>query len=206
MEFKKSEPNAGQLDGRSAVLIEYEFPRATRESGRFLPAGVVKIREYLFCDGAHGQFLQFVVIPIDELAKGNEKRFLVNCLLALGREDKLFRDGELTSQGLSGEVRDFLPRKMLCVEDILTGKEKIGRFATALQVRDIKVRNRRARRWKVRSHLLLLVGVSIFALWGGSFLERNDFFDMRENSFYNEYVMPSYEVAKQFWESFSSAE
>lgn len=42
MEYKKSEPNHGKLDGRYATFYEYEFPRATRSKGKFLPQGSVR--------------------------------------------------------------------------------------------------------------------------------------------------------------------
>lgn len=189
MEYKRSAPMHGQLDGRYATLYEYEFPRATRRQGPFLPAGSVRLREYLFCDGEHGQLVQIIAINTGEVAKQNEKSALVEKILDLGREQKRFSQGNLLSKDLSGEIREYSGKKMISLGQVLAKQEKIGLFATARLVKDRKIKQRRKMRWKLRFQLLVMTTLLIAGVSGGIFLEKNGFLDFKDNSFYQDYVV-----------------
>ena len=190
MEYKKSEPAHGRLDGRYATFYQYEFPRATRRKGPFLPQGTLRVREFLYSDGNHGQLVQLICIPRDESNRKNEQRMLVDKMLDIRREDKKFSEGTLSSRELSGEIREYTGRKLICVDRILAEQEKIGLFASARLVGDSRRRQRRVRRWKIRwqvasMSLLLVLGIAC-----GAFLQKYGFFDLQGNAFYQEYVGP----------------
>lgn len=196
MEYKKSEPIQGTLDDRYVIFYHYEFPRATKEKGKFLPKGTVRIREYLFCDGGHGQIVQMVVIPAEELAKGNEQRALVDTLLALSKEDKKFKEGTLTREDLCGEVREYTGRKLINIGDTLATQEKIGLFASARRVKDSKARKKRARRWKMRVKIFFYTTALIAGIVGGALLQKQGFFDFSDNAVYQNYFVPAFDLIK----------
>lgn len=191
MEYKKSAPVHGKLDGRYATLYEYEFPRATRNEGKFLPLGSVRLREFIYSDGGHGQLVQITVIPVGKLAKRNESREMVDKILSLGREVKKFREGGLTSQELTGEIREYSPGKLICLGEVLTKHEKIGLFDSARRVKNSKLRHRRIKRWKIRLHLMMIVALFVLGGVCGVLLEKYDLLDMNENEFYQDYVLSS---------------
>lgn len=194
MEYKKSGPVHGQLDGRYVTLYEYEFPRATRSGGKFLPQGTARLHEFLFSDGKHGQLVQFIIISSEGMAKKNEQREMVDILLALNREKKKFRDGTLTNRELTGEIREYPKKKLICLDEVLATQEKIGRFASARRVEANKLRQRRIKRWKVRLNLVI---ITVFFVLGGAFgvlLQKYDLLDMSENPFYQTYIRPPVEA------------
>jgi hypothetical protein len=203
MEYKKSPPFHGKLNGRYATLYEYEFPRATRRKGPFLPKGTLRLREFLFCDGEHDQLIQIIRIPDDELATKNEQRLLVDRLLDINREEKKFVDGNLTSDYLTGEIREYSGKKMISLGQILSEKEKIGLFASARLIRDSKRRKQRVRRWKVRIRLLVATTLFVMGVTCGRFLEQQGFFDLGNNRFYQEYVVTMTKVAEGLVNSLS---
>ena len=190
MEYKKSEPVNGKLNGRYATLYEYEFPRPTRLEGAFLPLGSMRLREFLFCDGGHGQLIQITCLPMEKMARGTDPREMVNKVLCLGREGKKFREGTLTSQELSGEIREYSGKRMIRLGEVLAGKEKIGAFGSAWKVQNQKLRRRRIIRWKIR--LLSMSLVACFVLGGvcGVLAQKHDLLDLKENSFYHNYILP----------------
>jgi len=189
MEYKKSEPIHGKLDGRYTTFYQYEFPRATRNKGKFLPQGTVRLREYLYCDGVHGQLIQIILLSPSELVKGNERRILVDKMLDINREDKKFREGTLVSQELSGEIREYAGKKLISLSKILTEQEKIGLFASARRVKDSKKRQRRAKHWKIRVQIALASALFVLGLISGAVLQKANFFDFEENAFYQDYVV-----------------
>lgn len=149
----------------------------------------MRLREYLYCDGGHGQLIQIILISPSELVKGNEQRVLVNKMLDINREDKKFREGALTSQELSGEVREYSGKKLICLSKILTEQEKIGLFAAARRVKDSKRRQRRTRYWKIRIQIAVILALFVLGLISGSFLQKYNFFDLEKNAFYQNYVV-----------------
>lgn len=197
MEYKKSEPIHGKLDGRYTTFFQYEFPRATRKQGKFLPQGTVRLREFLYCDGGHGQLVQIIRITPEDLAKGNEQRVLVDKMLDINREDKKFKDGVLTSQELSGEIREYIGKKLICLSEILAEQEKIGLFASARRVKDSKRRNRRVRHWKVRVQVAVISAFFVLGLTSGGLLQKYGFFDLEENTFYQNYVLVSIDKVQE---------
>jgi hypothetical protein len=196
MEFKRSEPLHGTLDGRYVTFYQYEFPRATRSKGKFLPQGAVRLREFLYSDGKHGQLVQIVTISPDELAKMNEQRVLVDKMLAINREDKKLKDGTLTSPELSGEIREYFGNKQICVSEILIEQEKIGLFASARRVKDSRRRQRRAKHWKIRLKVALSAALFVLGLACGGFLQKYEFFDLDDNPFYQNYIVPYFNATK----------
>lgn len=199
MEYKKTEPAHGKLDGRYTTFYQYEFPRATRNKGKFLPQGVIRLREFLYCDGMHGQLLQIIQISHDELAKGNEQRVLVAKMLDTNREDKKFREGTLTSQELSGEIREYAGKKLICLSEILAEQEKIGLFASARRVKDSKRRQQRARHWKIRVQVGVTAGLLLIGVASGVLLQKYEFFDLEDNSFYQNYVVDTINGVKEIF-------
>ncbi|MDX2480556.1 MAG: hypothetical protein QNK24_09500 [Desulfuromusa sp.] len=191
MEYKKSEPIHGKLDGRYTTFYQYEFPRATRNQGRFLPQGTVRLREFLYCDSGHGQLVQIILITQEDLARGNEQRVLVDKMLNINREDKKFKDGVLTSQELSGEIREYAGKKLICLSKILAEQEKIGLFASARRVKDSKMRNRRIRHWKIRVQIAVISALFVLGLASGGLLQKYGFFDLEKNTFYQNYILVS---------------
>ncbi|MEJ2491283.1 MAG: hypothetical protein P8Y84_06670 [Desulfuromonadales bacterium] len=191
MEYKKSEPIHGKLDQRYATLYEYEFPRATRAKGKFLPLGSVRLREYLYCDGEHGQLVQITRIPADKLAQRHEAREMVDHIINLGRESKMFRDGILTREDITGEIREYPAKKLICLDEILADQEKIGMFASARRVKDSKRRLKRTKRWKIRIYLLVILMFFVSGGWCGVLLQKHNLLDLHENAFYQEYVLAS---------------
>lgn len=189
MEYKKSEPIHGKLDGRYTTFYQYEFPRATRNKGKFLPQGTVRLREYLYCDGGHGQLIQIILLSPSELVKGNEQRVLVDKMLDINREDKKFREGTLVSQELSGDIREYTGKKLISLSKILSEQEKIGLFASASRVKDSRRRQRRAKQWKIRIQIALVSALFVLGVVSGGFLQKSNFFDLEENSFYQDYVV-----------------
>lgn len=203
MEYKKSAPIHGQLDGRYVTLYQYEFPRATRSKGKFLPKGTVRLREFLYCDGHHGQLVQIVLISGNGLTQGSEQRILVDKMLELTREDKKFRDGTLTSRELSGELREYAGKKLICLDAVLANQEKIGMFASAHRVKDSKKRQKRTRRWKIRLIIASTCALYLLGLACGSFLQKYGFFNLDENIVYQDYVVDVVNWGKQvFGKSF----
>jgi len=190
MEYKKTEPIHGKLNGRYATLYQYEFPRATRTKGKFLPLGSVRLREYIYSDGDHGQLIQITLIPEDKLAN-NESREMVDKILYLGQESKKFHKGILTSKELTGEIREYSSKKMICLGEILTKQEKIGLFASAYRVKNSKFRQKRIKHWKIRFYLGVIV--SFFVLGGicGVLLQKHNLLDMSDNEFYQSYIIAS---------------
>ena len=199
MEYKKTEPAHGKLDGRYTTFYQYEFPRATRNKGKFLPQGTVRLREFLYCDGKPGQLVQIIHLSLDELAKGNEQRILVDKMLDTNREDKKFREGTLTSQELSGEIREYADKKLICLSEILAEQEKIGLFASARRVKDRKKRQQRARHWKIRLQGAVIVGLLVLGVASGVLLQKYQFLDLEENAFYQNYVVDTINKAKEIF-------
>ncbi|MFK5926180.1 MAG: hypothetical protein QM483_06080 [Desulfuromusa sp.] len=197
MEHKKSKPSYGQLDGRHTIFYQYEFPRATRNKGKYLPQGSVRLREFLYADGKHGQVVQIILIPPDKLGKGSEQRALVDKMLDLNREDKKFREGMLTSLELSGEIREYAGKKLICLSEILTNQEKIGLFASARRVKDSKRRLRRAKYWKIRIQVAMASALFISGLASGGLMQKYGFFDLEENAFFQNYVVGSVNTVKE---------
>ncbi len=189
MEYKKSDPLHGKLDGRYVTRYQYEFPRATRNKGKFLPQGAIRLREFLYCDGHHGQAVQIVLIPEPGLSKGNEQRILVDKMLDINREDKKFRDGTLTSRELSGEIREYTGKRLICLDEILSEQEKIGLFAAARRIKDSKRKRQRVRRWKIRLRIAATVTLFTLGLISGGGLQKLGFFDFQGNAVYQNYVM-----------------
>jgi len=189
MEYKKSEPVPGKLDGRYAILYEYEFPRATRTKGKFLPLGSVRLREIIYSDGGHGQLVQITIISAEKLARKNESREMVDKILELGRESKKFLEGVLRSQELTGEIREYSARKLIRLDEILADQEKIGLFASARRVKNRKLHQRRIKRWKIRLHLMVIV--TLFVLGGvcGMLSQKYSLLDLNENAFFQDYIM-----------------
>lgn len=196
MEYKKSEPLHGKLDGRHVTLYQYEFPRATRAKGKFLPKGAIRLREYLYCDGRHGQLIQIILISGQNLSKGDEQRILVEKMLDINREDKKFRDGSLTAGELSGEIREYSGKKLVCLDEVLNMQEKIGMFASARRVRDSKKRQQRARRWKIRLRIAATVTLFTLGLICGGFLQKLGLFDFEGNTVYQDYVLTTFNWGK----------
>lgn len=190
MEYKRTEPIHGKLNGRHVTFYQYEFPRATRDKGKFLPKGTVRIREFLFCDGRHEQLVQLILIAPDELERGNEKRVLVDKMLDINREDKMFKEGTLTSRDLSGEIREYSGKTLICISDILTEQEKIGLFASARRIKDSRRRQRRARHWKLRIQIAVAVALFVLGLASGGIMQKYGFFDLHDNAFYQNHVLP----------------
>ena len=188
MEYKKSEPVQGFLDGRYATLYQYEFPRATRQKGKFLPLGTVRLREFLFSDGGHGQLVQLILLAPDELGMGAEQRGMVDKMLALNREAKKFKEGTLTSGELEGEVREYQGRKLIDLGQVLAEQEKIGLFASARRVKDSRAKQRRAMRWKIRIRVGLSVGFFILGFVAGSILQKLGLLNFEDNRFYQDYL------------------
>ena len=197
MEHKKSKPSHGRLDGRQTIGYQYEFPRATRKKGKFLPRGTVRLREFLYCDGRHGQVVQIILIPPDKLSKGNEQRVLVDKMLDLNREDKKFREGALTSKELSGEIREYTSKKLICLSDILTNQEKIGVFASARRIKDSKKRQRRARHWRIRFQIAVTLTFFLLGLTSGGLMQKYGLFELKGNSFYQSYIVDSINTVKE---------
>lgn len=187
MEYKRSAPVHGLLDGRYTTFYQYEFPRSTRKKGKFLPEGTVRLREFLFSDGGHGQLVQFVLLSADERKKG-EQRVMVDKLLELGREDKKFKEGTLKQAELSGEVREYAGKKLVNLAEILAEQEKIGLFASARRVKDSRLKEKRARRWRIRIRVGLSVGFFIVGFAVGSILQERGMLNLEQNWFYQEYV------------------
>ena len=190
MEYKKSAPQHGRLDGRYVTFYQYEFPRATRKKGPFLPLGTMLVREYLYCDGRHGQLVQLITMAQDGGTRKSEQRVLVDKMLDIRREDKKLAEGTLLIRELSGEVREYQGRKLINIDSILAEREKIGMFASARLVRDSRRKQVRSRRWKARRQIavsLLLLAGGIVA---GAFLQKYDFFDLRDNAVYQSYLRP----------------
>lgn len=196
MEYKKSAPAHGTLDGRYVTFYQYEFPRATRRSGKFLPKGTVRVREFLFSDGAHGQLVQFVLVDADQLGGANEQRALVDRMLEVSREDKRFSAGALTREELSGEIREYPAKKQICIERLLSEQEKIGLFASARRVRDSRKRQRRAWRWRLRFRGALFTATFFLGLVGGSLLQKYGLLDFTDNVFYQNYLLPAFDLAR----------
>ncbi len=188
MEYKKSDPVHGLLDGRYTTLYQYEFPRATRTKGKFLPKGTVRLREYLFSDGGHGQLVQFTLLAETELGMSAEQRVMVDKMLNLNREDKKFKEGTLTSGELSGELREYQGKKLIDIGQVLEAQEKIGRFASARRVKDSRLKRQRAWRWRIRIRVGLSVGFFILGFLAGSILQELDLLDLEQNWFYQDYV------------------
>jgi hypothetical protein len=201
MEYKKSGPTHGKINGRYATLYEYEFPRATRKKGPFLPKGSLKLREFLFSDGEHGQLIQIIGLADEKMDFKNEKRILVDKLLDIKREEKRFIEGNLASKDLTGEIRDYSKKKMLSLGHILPEKEKIGLFASARLVRDSRRRMKRLRRWKIRIQILIAISLVVIGLFCGSFLQRHRLLNMENNKFYQSYVVTAINVAHDFFDS-----
>ena len=199
MEYKRSEPAHGKLDGRYTTFYQYEFPRATRNKGKFLPQGVIRLREFLSCDGKHGQLVQIIQISHDELAKGNEQRVLVGKMLDTNREDKKFREGTLTSQELSGEIREYTGKKLISLSKILAEQEKIRLFASARRVKDSKRRQQRARHWKIRLQVGVTAGLLVIGVASGVLLQKYEFFDLEDNSFYQNYIVDTINGVKEIF-------
>jgi hypothetical protein len=192
MEYKKSAPIHGKLDGRYTTLYEYEFPRATRTKGQFLPLGSVRLREFIYSDGAHGQLVQITTIPARKLAKSYESREMVDKVLYLGREVKKFREGVLISQELTGEIREYPPRKLICLGEILAQKEKISLFDPARRMKNSKLRQRRIKRWKIRLHLIVILAILLLGGVCGVLLQKHDLLDLKENPFYQNYILSAF--------------
>ena len=197
MEYKKSKPSYGQLDGRHTIFYQYEFPRATRNKGKYLPQGSVRLQEFLHCDGRHGQVVQIILIPPDKLGKGNEQRILVDKMLDLNRENKKFKDGTLTSQELSGEIREYAGKKMIFLSEILTNQEKIGLFASARRIKDSKKRQQRAKQWRIRFQVAVTLTFFIIGLTSGGLMQKYELFDLTGNTFYQNYVVGSLNTVKE---------
>jgi len=197
MEYKKSKPIHGKLDGRYTIFYQYEFPRATRNKGKFLPQGSVRLREFLYCDGRHGQLVQVILISPDKLTQGNEQRVLVDKMLELNREDKKFKEGTLTRHELSGEVREYAGKQLICLSEILAEQEKIRLFASARRVKDSKKRQLRARHWKIRLQVAITSTLFVLGLVSGALLQKYDFFDLAENTFYQNYIVDSINIGKE---------
>jgi len=197
MEYKKSKPSHGKLNGRYVTFYEYEFPRATRKKGPFLPQGAVRLREFLYSDGEHDQLVQIVTLTAEELAAKSEQRLLVDKMLDIKREDKRFTEGELTSEELTGEVREYSGKKMISLRQILAEKEKIGLFASARLVRDSRKRKQRAKRWKTRIQLLVVTVLFIVGVISGSFLQQHGFFALENNAFYQDYIVTTVEFVEE---------
>lgn len=189
MEYKKSGPTHGRLNGRYATLYQYEFPRATRKKGKYLPRGTVRLREYLYSDGHHGQVVQIVLIDPQEMERGNEKRVLVERMLDINREDKKFKELNLGSQELSGEAREYPDKKQICLDEILAEQEKIGLFASARRIKDSKRKQQRAKRWKIRIRVILSTVFFILGLVAGSFLQQQGLLDLSDNTIYQDYLL-----------------
>ena len=194
MEYKKSDPVPGLLDGRYTIMYQYEFPRATRTKGKFLPKGTVRLREYLFCDGGHGQLVQLTLVAEKELGMSAEKRVMVDKMLDLNREDKKFHEGNLTSAELSGEIREYRGKKLIDVGQVLEEQEKIGRFASARRVKDSRLKEKRARNWKIRIRVGLSVGFFILGFCAGSILQELGLLNLEGNWFYQEYVKVAFQT------------
>ena len=191
MEYKKTIPAHGKVNGRYSTMYEYEFPRATRAKGKFLPLGSVRVREFIYNDGSHGQLVQIISISAEKLAKKNEGRALVDKLLDLGRESKKFSEGVLASQMLSGEIREYPAKKMICLDEILSNQEKIGLFAAARRVKNSKLRKKRITQWKIRLHLMVILALFVLGGMTGALLEKYKLLDLKENIFYQEYILTS---------------
>ena len=191
MEYKKSGPIHGRLDQRYATLYEYEFPRATRAKGKFLPLGSVRLREYLYSDGEHGQLVQITCISEDKLAQRHEAREMVDKIINLGRESKMFREEMLTREELTGDIREYSAKKVICLDKILAEQEKIGMFASARRVKDSKRRQKRTKRWKMRIYLLVIMMFFLSGGWCGVLLQKYDLLDLQGNAFYQDYVLAS---------------
>lgn len=192
MEYKKSGPVHGHLDGRYVTLFQYEFPRATRQKGKFLPQGTVRLREFLFSDGGHGQLVQIIRLAEGEIGMGAEQRVMVDKMLAINREDKKFREGGLKSDELSGELREYQGKKLIDVGQVLAEQEKIGLFASARRVRDSRLKRRRALRWKIRIRVVLSVGFFILGFVVGSVLQKMGLLNLDQNWFYQEYIRAAF--------------
>ncbi|MCD6582958.1 MAG: hypothetical protein J7K90_14275 [Desulfuromusa sp.] len=197
MEYKRSEPIHGKLDGRYTIFYQYEFPRATRSKGKFLPRGSVRLREFLYSDGKHGQLVQIILISPDKLAKGNEQRLLVDKMLDLNRENKKFKEGSLTRQELSGEIREYSGKQLIYLSKILAEQEKIGLFASARRVKDSKKRQRRAKHWKIRIQVAVTLALFVLGLISGGLLQKYELFNLEENVFYQNYVLNSINKGKE---------
>ncbi|MCW8893964.1 MAG: hypothetical protein OQL18_11705 [Deltaproteobacteria bacterium] len=203
MEYKKSGPTHGKLNSRYATLYEYEFPRATRKKGPFLPKGSLRLREFLFSDGEHGQLIQIIRLTDNELDSNNEKRLLVDKLLDIQREEKKFTEGNLNSEGLTGEIREYSKKKMLSLGHILPEKEKIGLFASARLIRDSRRRMKRVMCWKIRIQIFIATSLIIMGVFCGSFLQRHRLLDLENNKFYQNYVVTTVKVADAFFDRLS---
>jgi len=203
MEYKKTDPSHGKINGRYATMYEYEFPRATRKKGPFLPKGSLRLREFLFSDGEHGQLIQIIGLTDGELESNNEKRLLVDKLLDIKREEKKFIEGSLTSNVLTGEIREYSKKKMLSLGHILPEKEKIGLFASARLIRESRRRMKRVRRWKARLQILIAISLIILGIFCGSFLQRHRLLDLENNNFYQNYVVTTVNVADNFFDRLS---
>ena len=194
MEYKKSKPVHGKLDGRYALMYEYEFPRSTRTQGRYLPLGSVRLREFLYGDGGHGQLVQITVVAVERLAKRSEAREMVDKLLDLGREEKKFREGALISQELTGVIREYSARQLVCLDDILVNQEKLRLFASARRVKNREIYQRRARRWKIRLHLMVSVGFFVLGGVCGAWSQKYNLLDLQENAFVQDYILSSIKI------------
>ena len=179
----------GALDGRYTTMYQYEFPRATRHKGKFLPRGAVRLREFLFSDGGHGQLVQILLISDEERTQG-EQRVLVDKLLDISREDKRFREGTLTSAELTGEVRIYSQRQMICLSQVLAEQEKIGLFASARRVRNSRLRQKRVWRWRMRLRGAVVVVSLLAGLICGALLQKFGLFDLSQNPVYRDYLSP----------------
>jgi len=196
-------PAHGKLNGRYTTMYEYEFPRATRAKGTLLPKGSLRLREFLFSDGEHGQIIQIISLTDKELGHDNEKKLLVENLLNLQRETKKFIEGNLSTELLTGEVREYSKKKMISLGHLLPEKEKIGLFASARLVRDSRRRKQRLKRWKIRIYTLMATALIIAGVFCGSFLQRNQMFDLENNNFYQNYVVAIVNFAEDSFDRLS---
>lgn len=127
--------------------------------------------------------IQITLITPEELSKGNEQRLLVDKVLNLNREGKKFREENLTSRELTGEIREYAGKKLICLDEILAEQEKIGLFASARRVKESKIRQRRARHWKLRFHGAVTLALFVLGLVCGGLLQKYGLFDLGENAF-----------------------
>ena len=111
-------------------------------------------------------------------------------MLDINREDKRFKEGTLADKDLSGEIRKYSGKKLICISDILTEQEKIGLFASARRIKDSRKQQRRARHWKLRIQIAVAGTLFVLGLVSGGIMQKYGLFDLRDNAFYQNYVLP----------------
>ena len=110
-------------------------------------------------------------------------------MLDISREEKKFKELNLGTQELSGEVREYPDKKQICLDDILAEQEKIGLFASARRIKDSKRKQQRAKRWKIRIRVILSTVFFILGLIAGSFMQQQGLLDLSDNMIYQDYLL-----------------